>query len=91
MEKEEDKDEGQLYGDLDYEAYIRVTFDNIPKTRYSLRVGRDSDAEFHVLDLLGVSAYHFALTFDANYRLIVQDLGSIYGTSVIYDDIKRGW
>lgn len=79
-----------MYGDLYYEAYIRVTFDSMPKTYYSLRVSRDSDAEFRILDLLGVSAYYFALTFDANYRLIVRDLGSTYGTSVIYDNIKRG-
>ncbi|KAK4108019.1 hypothetical protein N656DRAFT_449837 [Canariomyces notabilis] len=90
VEEEEDEDEGQLYGDLDYEVCIRVTFDSIPKTRYGLRVGRDSDAEFRVLDLPGVSAYHFALTFDANYRLIIRDLGSTYGTSVIYDDMERG-
>jgi hypothetical protein len=89
VEEEEDADAGQLHGDLDYEACIRVTFDSIPKTRYGLRVGRDSDAEFRVLDLPGVSAYHFALTFDANYRLIVRDLGSTYGTSVIYDGM--GW
>ena len=90
VEEEEDEDEGQSHGDLDYEACIRVTFDNIPKTRYGLRVGRDSDAEFRVLDLPGVSAYHFALTFDANYRLIVRDLGSSLGTTVIYDDMERG-
>ncbi|KAL8330771.1 hypothetical protein RB593_001642 [Gaeumannomyces tritici] len=90
VEEEEDDDEGQSHGDLDYEACIRVTFDSIPKTRYGLRVGRDSDAEFRVLDLPGVSAYHFALTFDANYRPIVRDLGSKYGTSVIYDDMERG-
>lgn len=79
-----------MYGDLDYEVCIRVSFDSIPKTVYGLRVVRDSDAEFRVLDLPGVSAYHFALTFDANYRLNVRDLGSTYSTSVIYDDIERG-
>lgn len=89
-EEDEDRGEGQLHDDLDYEACIRVPFGSIPKTRYGLRVGRDSDAEFHVLDGPGVSAYHFALTFDDNYRLIVRDLGSTCGTSVMYDDMERG-
>lgn len=80
-----------MHDDLDYEACIRVRFDIIPKTRYGLRVGGpDSDAEFRVVDVPGVSAYHFALTFDDNYRLIVRDLGSTHGTSVIYDDMERG-
>ena len=40
-----------------------MTFDCIPKTRYGLRAGRSSAAELRLLELLGVSAYHFALTF----------------------------
>ncbi|KAL2176553.1 uncharacterized protein P884DRAFT_270398 [Thermothelomyces heterothallicus CBS 202.75] len=37
-----------------------------------------------------VSAYHFALTFDADYCLIGRDLGSTYGITVIYDNMERG-
>lgn len=90
VEEEEDGEEGRLHGDLDYEACMRLTFDCTPKTRDGLRVGRGSDAELRLPELPGVSAYHFALTFDADYRLIVRDLGSKCGTTVIYDDMERG-
>lgn len=87
---DEDEDEGQLHDDLDYEACFRVTFDYIPKTRRGLRAGRGGDAELRLRNLQSVSAYHFALTFDADYHLIVQDLGSTCGTTVRYDDMERG-
>lgn len=87
---EEGEGEGQLRDDLDYEACIRVPFDSIPKTRHGLRVGRHSDAEFRILNATGVSDYHFALTFDDHYRLIVRDLDSTCGTSVMYDKMERG-
>lgn len=86
----EDEDEGPLHDDLEYEACFRVTFDYIPKTRRGLRAGRGGDAEFRLRNLQGVSAYHFALTFDADYYLIVQDLGSTCGTTVMYDGMERG-
>ncbi|GAB1311994.1 hypothetical protein MFIFM68171_02204 [Madurella fahalii] len=55
-----------------------------------LRAGQGSDAELHLPRLPGVSAYYFALTFDTNYCLIVRDLGSKGGITVIYDDMERG-
>ena len=75
---------------LEYEPCIKVTFDHIPKTRIGLKVGRSEEAEFRLEPLPGVGFYHFALTFDDNYCLIVRDLGSTCGTTVIYDQDERG-
>ena len=75
---------------LDYEACIKVTFDQIPKTRLGLRTGRSGDAELSLVDLPAVGFYHFALTFDDDYRLVIRDLGSTCGTAVIYGHTERG-
>ncbi|KFY94134.1 hypothetical protein V500_03404 [Pseudogymnoascus sp. VKM F-4518 (FW-2643)] len=82
--KEEEQDP------LDCEACIKVTFDQIPKTRVGLRAGRSEDAELRLVELPNVSFYHFALTFDEHYRLVVRDLGSTCGTTVIYGRKERG-
>ncbi|KAK3693310.1 checkpoint kinase [Podospora appendiculata] len=89
---EEEIEEGgrQLHDHLDYEACLRITFDCTPKTCHGVRAGRGKDAELYLPGRLKVSTYHFALTFDANYHLIVRDLGSKSGTAVIYDDMERG-
>lgn len=60
-----------------------MTFDCIPKTSYGLRAGRSDQAELRLVELPAVSYYHFSLTFDNNYCLVVRDLGSKYGTTVI--------
>jgi len=75
---------------LDYEACIKVTFDQIPKTRFGLRTGRSGDAELPLASLPAVGFYHFALTFDDDYRLVIRDLGSTCGTAVIYGHTERG-
>ena len=75
---------------LEYEAYIKVTFDQIPKTHFGLRSGRSDDAELPLANLPAVGFYHFALTFDDDYRLIVRDVGSTCGTTVIYGRTERG-
>jgi pSer/pThr/pTyr-binding forkhead associated (FHA) protein len=72
-----------LYDDLEYGACMRLTFDCIPKSRHGTRIGRGSDAELRLPEFSGVSTYHFSLTFDANYSLIVRDLGPLCGTTVI--------
>ncbi|KAL9011296.1 MAG: hypothetical protein Q9173_003850 [Seirophora scorigena] len=84
----EDEDEEE-HDDLSYEACIKVTFDHLPNTTYGLRAGRSDAAELRLIKLPGVSFFHFALTFDANYRLVVRDLGSTCGTMVIYDRLER--
>lgn len=75
---------------LEYEACIKVTFNHIPKTRHGLRCGHGEDAEFRLHSLPGVGLYHFALTFDDNYHLVVRDLWSTSGTTVIYGRAERG-
>lgn len=75
---------------LEYEACIKVTFNHIPKTRHGLRCGHGEDAELRFDSLQGVGLYHFSLTFDDSYRLIVRDLGSTSGTTVMYGRAERG-
>lgn len=75
---------------LEYEACIKVTFNQIPKTRHSLRCGHAEDAELRFDTLKGIGLYHFALTFDDSYHLIVRDLGSTSGTTVVYGRTERG-
>jgi hypothetical protein len=73
---------------LDYKAYIKVTFDQIFKTRFRLRTRRSRDAKLPLTNLLAVGFYYFALTFDDEYRLIIRDLGFICETTIIYKYIK---
>ncbi len=75
---------------LEYEACIKVTFGNIPKTRLGLRAGRSEDAELLLASIPAVGFYHFALTFNDNYCLVVRDLGSTCGTAVVYGQKERG-
>ncbi|KAL8893840.1 MAG: hypothetical protein Q9192_004872 [Flavoplaca navasiana] len=86
---EEDDDEDEEHGHLRYEACIKVTFDHIPKTTYGLRAGRSDIAELRLVKFPGVGFLHFALTFDSNNRLVVRDLGSTCGTTVIYGRLGR--
>ena len=88
VDKDEDEDVEGL-DDLAYEACMRVTFDCIPKTGYGLRAGRSNNAELRLPELPRVSYYHFALTFNAEYCLVVRDLGSKCGTTVAYDGMER--
>ncbi|KFZ14236.1 hypothetical protein V501_03337 [Pseudogymnoascus sp. VKM F-4519 (FW-2642)] len=82
--------EEEEHDPLDYEACIKVTFGQILKTRAGLRAGRSEDAELRLAELQGVSHYHFALTFDKEYRLVVRDLDSKCGTTVIYGHKQLG-
>lgn len=75
---------------LEYVACIKATFDHIPKTRFGLRAGRSEDAEVRLRSLSAVGIYHSALTFDDNYCLVIQDLGSTCGTTVAYGLTERG-
>lgn len=67
------------------EPRLRFTFSNPPKTREGLVAGYSSAADI-LLPFKGVSWHHFALTFDAQNRLVVRDLNSTMGTRVVYDD-----
>lgn len=67
---------------------IKVTFDHIPKTTYGLKAGRSDVAELHLISFAGVSSFHFVLTFDSDYRLVIRGLGSTGGTIVTYDRLR---
>ncbi|KAL6892143.1 checkpoint kinase [Trichoderma evansii] len=75
---------------LEHEACIKLTFNHIPKTRSGLRCGYGEDAELRVSSARSIGLYHFALTFDDSYHLIVRDLGSTSGTTVVYGRAERG-
>ncbi|KAI9780303.1 MAG: hypothetical protein M1816_003113 [Peltula sp. TS41687] len=75
---------------LEYEACIKVTFSHIPKTRFGLRTGWSEDVELCLAPLPAVGHYHFALTFDDNYCLVVRDLGTTCGTAVVYRWTEQG-
>ncbi|KAF4634687.1 hypothetical protein G7Y89_g3426 [Cudoniella acicularis] len=79
-------EEEEEHDDLEYKAYIKVTFDYIPKTRLGLRTRRSGDTKLPLPNLLAVGFYHFALTFDDEYRLVVRDLGS---TSLVVVTFSR--
>ncbi|KAK3388287.1 checkpoint kinase [Sordaria brevicollis] len=89
-EPTEDAEDAEERDPFEYEACIRVTFAHIPKTRSGLRCGRSEDAELRLKPLKSVSLYHFALTFNQDYCLVVQDLGSTCGTTVVYNGEERG-
>jgi hypothetical protein len=89
-DREPTAEEEDIRDPLDYEAYIKLTFDHVPKTSKGLRAGRNEQAELYLSHVLGVSSDHFAITFDDNYRLVVRDLGSKLGTTVIYGGTERG-
>lgn len=80
----------EVQNPLEYEACIKVTFSHIPKTRHGLRCGHGEDAELRFDATQGIGLYHFALAFDDSYRLIVRDLWSTSGTTVIYGKAERG-
>ncbi|KAK1773538.1 period-4 [Copromyces sp. CBS 386.78] len=86
----EPTEDAEEHDALEYEACIRITFAHIPQTRLGLRCGRSEDAELRLKTLPGVGFWHFALTFNQDYCLVVQDLGSTCGTTVVYDGEERG-
>ncbi|KAI0113737.1 hypothetical protein GGR51DRAFT_546936 [Nemania sp. FL0031] len=69
---------------LDYQACLKIDLSQIPKTSLGLVAGCDPQADIVLPQEPGISFHHFSLTFDSDYRLIVRDLGSRTGTSVIY-------
>ncbi|KAH7631538.1 checkpoint kinase [Sordaria sp. MPI-SDFR-AT-0083] len=86
----EPTEDAEEHDPLEYEACIKVTFAHIPKTRLGLRCGRSEDAELRLKPLPGVGFWHFALTFNQDYCLVVQDLNSTCGTTVVYKGEERG-
>ncbi|KAL8945000.1 MAG: hypothetical protein Q9211_000390 [Gyalolechia sp. 1 TL-2023] len=64
---------------------LMLRFSNPPKTHQGLVAGRSPQADIVLPDSIGVSWYHFTLTFDEQKLLIIRDLNSTVGTRVIYD------
>lgn len=75
---------------LDYTACLKIDLSQIPKTSLGLVAGWDPKADIILPRVLGVSFHHFSLTFNDSYCLVVRDLGSRAGTSVIYDCADGG-
>ena len=81
--------------DPDFLPYLELRFSHAPRTSSGLVFGSDPDISDIVLNKVGISKRHFALTYknsfsDGCYRLIVRDLGSTRGTSVAYDRNGEG-
>ena len=84
----EPTEESDEESDNDHEPCLVLRFSNPPKTRYGLVVGTSPEADIVLPDIKGVSLYHFALTFDKQKCLIVNDLDTTVGIRVIYDGEK---
>ncbi|KAI1131012.1 hypothetical protein F5Y10DRAFT_275726 [Nemania abortiva] len=75
---------------VDYTPCLEISLSQVPKTSLGLVAGWDPKADIVLPATPGVSFHHFSLTFDDAYRLVVRDLGSRAGTSVIYDGEDGG-
>ena len=75
---------------LEYRPRLELRFSHGPQTSYGFVFGRHQNCDVVLSDVPGISSHHFALTFDEHNRLIVKDLGSLYGTQVIYDNHGKG-
>lgn len=71
--------------DLERQPCMALTFSNPPTTRRGLMAGRSPLANIALPKLKGVSWFHFTVTFDEHFYLMVKDLNSTVGTRVIYD------
>ncbi|KAI0402515.1 hypothetical protein F4802DRAFT_608623 [Xylaria palmicola] len=80
----------EKHDSLDYTAYLKIDLSQIPKTSLGLVAGWDPRSDIVLPQVPGVSFHHFSLTFNDAYCLVVRDLGSRIGTSVIYGDKDEG-
>lgn len=69
---------------------LELRFSHGPQTRHGFVFGSDDKSDIVLPAISGVSFHHFALTFDQQNRPIVQDLGSLCGTEVTYDERGQG-
>jgi len=65
---------------------LEIARDRIPKGERGTEVGCDPLADIWVPNVPGVSYRHFSLTFNDECLLVVRDLNSTAGTTVIYGD-----
>ncbi|MCJ1313597.1 hypothetical protein MMC25_007276 [Agyrium rufum] len=88
-DRREDR-EGTLPPDNEYKDCLHLTFDRPPTgdLGFSLGFGKACDVVLHRIPRL--SSYHCSLTFDDEYRPILQD-HSTYGTVVKYEKKDKGY
>ncbi|EGX94716.1 protein kinase [Cordyceps militaris CM01] len=70
--------------DQSLNPHIRISFNHVPKTSHGLVFGCGKQCDVVLPDERSISAHHFSITFDEQYRLIVRDLNSTAGTEVIF-------
>ena len=70
--------------------YILISFDKLPKTSRGLIFGHNKDSDVKLPYSPGLSGFHFSISFDDQWRLIVKDLNSTHGTQVTYGDKGKG-
>ncbi len=80
-ERTEDPEE---YDSLESSPGLEIALSMIPKGERGVEVGCDPFADLWIPNVPGVSHRHFSLTFNDDYFLVVKDLKSSAGTSVIY-------
>lgn len=76
--------------DLELQPCIVLRFSDPPPTGQGAVAGRSPDAFIRLPADKGISWYHFAVTFDKHFHMMVQDLNSTVGTQLIYDDGEEG-
>jgi serine/threonine-protein kinase Chk2 len=65
--------------------FFELRFSQGPKTNRGFVFGAHSSSDV-VINLTAASNFHFAIDFDHKHRLIIRDLKSTNGTTVVYND-----
>ncbi len=83
--------EPEDHGDkLDSKACLELRFSHGPQTRHGFVLGSDPFSDIVLLNVPGISFHQLTITFDQHNRPIVQDLASLHGTEVTYDNEGKG-
>ncbi|XP_044717794.1 kinase [Hirsutella rhossiliensis] len=69
-----------------YEPCLELRFSHGPQTDAGFVFGSDPNSDIVLPNINGISFHHCALTFDAQNRPVMQDLDSLNGTAVSYDN-----
>ena len=69
---------------------LRIPMNYIPRTPRGIIFGSDALCDV-VISSNSVSQFHISITFDAQRRVVVQDLCSSHGTQVTYNDKGNGY
>lgn len=72
-------------------SYLELRFSCVPETSHGFLFGRNPRCDVVLPNLVGLSHYHFAVTFDDSRRLVVSDLHSTTGTQVTYNREGKGF